>query len=65
MIDDKIYLVTYLESDSHGHQKRIVSHGIGNNTDRTIVLSQDPIDWYSPKRDEIGYYIPCNEEIES
>lgn len=63
MRDTKIYLITYLEdiTDRYGiptgKKRTIVSHGVGNNTLRNVVLPQEPPESFAPKRDEEGLYI--------
>lgn len=58
--DSKIYLITYMEKG-----RELVSHGIGDYTLKTYVLSQDPIGHYKPKRDYEGWYVdgPAKKEV--
>ena len=53
--DTKIYLVTFRDVNL----KLCVSHGAGNNSLRNYCLPQETIESFNPKRDSIGYYVPC------
>lgn len=50
--DSKIYLITYMEKG-----RELVSHGIGDATLKTYIISQDPVTHYKPKRDDEGWYV--------
>ncbi|WP_224962615.1 hypothetical protein [Geomonas subterranea] len=50
--DSKIYLITFMEKG-----QELVSHGIGDVTLKTYILSQDPVSHYKPKRDFEGWYV--------
>lgn len=52
LYDTKIYLITYMEKG-----QELVSHGIGDFTLKTYILSQDPVAHYAPKRDFEGWFI--------
>ena len=56
--DTKTYLITTTERNRRtGRTEAIVSHGIGNNTMKNYILSQDPLHCYAPQRDAEGPYI--------
>ncbi len=52
--DNKAYLVLYYDKDL---KTKCVSHGTGNNSLKTYILSPDPIRSFPCKRDNIGLYI--------
>lgn len=60
LLDSKIYLITYMEGG-----RELVSHGIGDASLKTYILSQDPPSHFQPKRDFEGLYIegPAAREV--
>ena len=50
--DSKIYLITFMENG-----REFVSHGIGDYTLKTYILSLDSLLHFKPKRDFEGWYI--------